>query len=46
MILHNFYYAYIDCLNRQAWDTLELYIAENVRHNGATLACQVTVQCL
>lgn len=34
MILKDFYCAYIDCLNRRAWDELGLYIAENVTHNG------------
>lgn len=34
MILKDFYCAYIDCLNRRAWDELGLYIAENVSHNG------------
>jgi len=40
MIMKDFYYAYIDCLNRRAWDELGLYIAENASHN-ATLQSQV-----
>jgi predicted ester cyclase len=28
------YRAYLDCLNRQAWDELDRHVDERVRHNG------------
>lgn len=28
------YRAYLDCLNRQAWDELDRHVAADVRHNG------------
>lgn len=34
MTLREFYRAYIGCLNRQDWDELQLYVAEDVKHNG------------
>ncbi|WP_210013731.1 ester cyclase [Neorhizobium galegae] len=34
MTLQEFYEAYIDCLNRQDWDELGRYVAEDVKHNG------------
>jgi predicted ester cyclase len=35
--LSDFYRAYIDCLNRQAWDELGKYVDDNVEHNGRPL---------
>ena len=32
--LADVYRAYIDCLNRQAWDELGRYVDDNVEHNG------------
>jgi predicted ester cyclase len=32
--LANLYRAYIDCLNRQDWPNLHLFVAEDTRHNG------------
>ena len=32
--LPDLYRAYIDCLNRQAWDELERYVDDAVEHNG------------
>lgn len=37
MMLQEFYQAYIDCLNRQDWDELGRYVAEDVKHNGRPL---------
>ncbi|AQZ53716.1 ester cyclase [Martelella mediterranea] len=34
MTLHEFYHAYIDCLNRQDWDELGRYVSDDVKHNG------------
>jgi predicted ester cyclase len=34
MMLRSFYRAYIDCLNRQDWDELGRYVADDARHNG------------
>ena len=34
MTLQAFYRAYIDCLNRQDWDELGRYVAEDAKHNG------------
>jgi predicted ester cyclase len=34
VILQDFYRAYIDCLNRQSWDELGRYVADDARHNG------------
>jgi predicted ester cyclase len=34
MTLNVFYRAYIDCLNRQAWDELGQYVAGDAKHNG------------
>ena len=34
MTLQAFYRAYIDCLNRQDWDELGQYVAEDAKHNG------------
>ncbi|MEH3024340.1 MAG: ester cyclase [Pseudomonas oryzihabitans] len=31
------YQAYLDCLNRQAWSELELYVDQAVEHNGRPL---------
>ena len=31
------YRAYLDCLNRQAWDELGQYVDDDVRHNGRLL---------
>ncbi|WP_249695809.1 ester cyclase [Stappia sp. WLB 29] len=31
------YRRYIDCLNRQDWDELHRYVADDVRHNGRPL---------
>lgn len=36
-MLHALYRAYIDCLNRQDWDELGRYVADDVRHNGRPL---------
>lgn len=36
-MLHAFYRAYIDCLNRQDWDELGRYVADDVKHNGRPL---------
>ncbi|MEW9612979.1 ester cyclase [Shinella sp. S4-D37] len=33
-MLREFYHAYIDCLNRQAWDELGRFVADDARHNG------------
>ncbi len=35
--LANEYRDYIACLNRQDWDNLGLYVADDVRHNGRPL---------
>ena len=35
--LSDCYRAYIDCLNRQDWKALELFVDEEVRHNGRPL---------
>ena len=32
--LRNIYLAYLDCLNRQAWDELGNFVADNAQHNG------------
>ena len=37
MTLQDFYRAYIDCLNRQDWDELGRYVADEVEHNGRPL---------
>lgn len=34
MTLQEFYRAYIGCLNRQDWDDLGQYVADDVKHNG------------
>lgn len=34
MTLHGFYRTYIDCLNRQYWDELGRYVADDAKHNG------------
>lgn len=34
MTLQAFYRAYIDCLNRQDWDELGRYVANDAKHNG------------
>lgn len=34
MTLQAFYRAYLDCLNRQDWDALGRYVADDVKHNG------------
>jgi predicted ester cyclase len=31
------YRAYLDCLNRQAWDELDRHVAPHVHHNGRPL---------
>ncbi|WP_377299509.1 ester cyclase [Rhizobium sp. SGZ-381] len=33
-MLQEFYRAYIGCLNRQDWDELGRYVADDVKHNG------------
>jgi len=35
--LSDLYRAYIDCLNRQAWDELGQYVDDEVEHNGRPL---------
>jgi predicted ester cyclase len=35
--LSDLYRAYIDCLNRQAWDELGQFVDDNVEHNGRPL---------
>ncbi len=35
--LADIYRGYIDCLNRQDWDNLGRYVADNARHNGHLL---------
>jgi len=35
--LGNHYQAYLDCLNRQAWSELGLYVDQAVEHNGRPL---------
>ena len=37
MTQREFYRAYIDCLNRQDWDELGRYVADDVKHNGRAL---------
>ncbi|BEV10589.1 ester cyclase [Asticcacaulis sp. DW145] len=37
MTLQELYEAYIGCLNRQDWDELGRYVAEDVKHNGRPL---------
>lgn len=37
MTLQDFYRAYIGCLNRQDWDELGRYVADDVKHNGRPL---------
>jgi len=37
MTLQEFYDAYIGCLNRQDWDELRRYVADDVKHNGRPL---------
>jgi len=37
MTPQEFYGAYIDCLNRQDWDELGRYVADDVKHNGRPL---------
>lgn len=37
MTLQEFYRAYIACLNRQDWDELRRYVADDVKHNGRPL---------
>lgn len=37
MTLQAFYVAYIGCLNRQDWEALGQYVADDVRHNGRPL---------
>ncbi|MCF1504496.1 ester cyclase [Afifella sp. H1R] len=32
-----FYRAYIDCLNRQDWEDLHLYVSRDVHYNGKSL---------
>ncbi len=32
--LQDIYLAYLDCLNRQAFDELGTFVADNVEHNG------------
>ena len=34
MTLHALYRGYIDCLNRQNWDELGQYVADDAQHNG------------
>ncbi|WP_027998583.1 ester cyclase [Sinorhizobium arboris] len=36
-MLKAFYRAYIDCLNRQDWNELGRYVADDARHNGRPL---------
>ncbi|MEB2845529.1 ester cyclase [Rhizobiales bacterium RZME27] len=35
--LAEIYRGYIDCLNRQDWDNLGLFVGENAHHNGRLL---------
>ncbi|WIX34705.1 ester cyclase [Salinicola sp. JS01] len=35
--LADLYHGYIDCLNRQTWDTLGRFVHEAVTHNGRQL---------
>ncbi|MDH0912690.1 ester cyclase [Rhizobium pusense] len=35
--LNDIYLAYLDCLNRQAFDELGTFVADNVEHNGRPL---------
>ena len=35
--LADIYRGYIDCLNRQDWDNLGLFVGENAHHNGRFL---------
>ncbi len=35
--LSDIYRAYIDCLNRQAWDELGRYVDDDAQHNGRLL---------
>jgi predicted ester cyclase len=35
--LSDLYRAYIDCLNRQAWDELGAFVDDEVEHNGRPL---------
>lgn len=35
--LHDFYHAYIACLNAQAWHDLSRFVASDVIHNGRRL---------
>lgn len=37
MTPQEFYGEYIDCLNRQDWDELGRYVADDVKHNGRPL---------
>lgn len=37
MTLQDFYRAYIGCLNRQDWDELGRYVADDVKHNARPL---------
>lgn len=37
MMLQEFYHTYIDCLNRQDWNELRQYVADDVKHNGRQL---------
>ena len=33
------YHCYLDCLNRQDWDNLGKYVADNVSYNGQFIGC-------
>jgi predicted ester cyclase len=35
--LEDIYLAYLDCLNRQAFDELTIFVDDNVEHNGRPL---------
>ena len=35
--LSDFYRDYIDCLNRQDWSKLHLFVHDDVRHNGKSI---------
>ncbi|MBP2234127.1 putative ester cyclase [Sinorhizobium kostiense] len=35
--LADIYRAYLDCLNRQAWDELGRFVDNEVQHNGLLL---------
>jgi predicted ester cyclase len=36
-VLPDLYRAYVACLNRQDWDNLHRFVAEDARHNGRPL---------